>query len=78
MQGLSHDWTFARTTQSLPTETLDRILRSRLDPKDPEDRRHLIVFYELAGKYPAARQELQQYAIDFRPIRPSATRHSPR
>lgn len=65
VQGLSHDWIFSRTTGSLPTETLDRILRSRLDPQDPEDRRHLIVFYELAGRYPAARQELQQYAIDF-------------
>lgn len=65
VQGLSHDWIFARTTQSLPIETLDRILRAKIDPTNMEDRRRLITFYELAGRYSSARQEVQQYAIDY-------------
>ena len=65
VQGLSHDWTFARTTQSLPIETLDRILRLKLDPQKAEDRKTLIKFYEQAGRFSTARQEAQQYSIDF-------------
>ena len=62
---LSHDWSFATTTLSLGAETIDKILKQKIDSKKLEDRVSVIVFYEQAQMYKAAHQEVLALARDF-------------
>ena len=65
IESLSHDWSFARTTQSLGADTIERLLSRKVDRSRPEDRRALIAFYEQAELYKSARREVDLYAQDF-------------
>jgi len=65
IESLSHNWSFARTTQSLGAETIDKLLKHKIDRTKPLDRRALIVFYEKAELFKSARQEVQLMAQDF-------------
>ena len=65
IESLTHDWSFARTTQSLGPEVLDRLLHKRVDRTRVDERKTLIVFYEQAEMYPAARREVQLLSADF-------------
>ncbi len=65
IMALKHDWMFARTTQSLGPDVLQRLLKNRVDRTKLLDRRKLIVFYQQAEMYQAARLELEQLKQDF-------------
>ena len=65
IEALQYDWAFARTTQSLGPEVVDRILKNRVNRKDVIDRRKLIAFYEQAEMYKSARLEVPLLVRDF-------------
>ncbi|RLS38021.1 MAG: hypothetical protein DWH81_10475 [Planctomycetota bacterium] len=65
IESLSHDWSFARTTQSLGAETIDKILKQKIDNTQLQDRKSVIIFYEQAEMYKAAHQEVEALARDF-------------
>ena len=65
IEALKYDWSFARTTQSLGQEVIDRILKKRVNRTSLIERRKLIVFYEQAEMYKAARHEVQLFVKDF-------------
>ncbi len=65
IESLSHNWSFARTTLSLGPETIDKILKRKIDRTNIRDRRSLVIFYEEAKMFQSARQEVLSLAQDF-------------
>ncbi len=47
-------------TTSIPSETLDKILRRQIDESDPEQRKRIASFYVQSERYEAASKELEE------------------
>ncbi len=63
--GLNCQWEFSVATTSLPPDKLDAMLRRCTNPAKPEDRFAVVRFYQQAGLYLQAMQELDAIATDL-------------
>jgi hypothetical protein len=63
--GLNCQWEFSVATTSLPPDKLDAMLRRCTKPQKPEDRFAIVRFYQQAGLYLQAMQELDAIAKDL-------------
>ncbi|HND55268.1 MAG TPA: peptidase, partial [Pirellulaceae bacterium] len=58
-------WDMRIATNALPRETLSRILRKQLDPKNPDERLRIMRLFTQAQRFEDARQELSEILRDF-------------
>jgi acetyl esterase/lipase len=63
--GLNHEWEFSIATSSLRREELVPLLRRCIDPENVEDRFNVVRFYQQAGFFDLAVEELATIAQDF-------------
>lgn len=65
VSGLDHTWEFSIATTSLRREELMPLLRRCIDLEKPEDRFAVVRFYQQAGLYDLAIEELESIARDL-------------
>lgn len=63
--GLNHNWEFSVATTSLRKEELQPLLRLAIDLENPNDRFGVVSFYQQAGKYELALEELETIAKEL-------------
>ena len=67
-----YNWEHAISTSSIKPETLNTVLRKRIDDKNPQERMGLAVFYMKAGLFVEAAQELDSIVRDFPELKDTA------
>ena len=65
VSGINCNWEYAIATTSVPPETLDAMIRTAIDPANPQDRMAVARFYLEAELYPQAGRELDAIAEEF-------------
>jgi len=65
LNGITHDWEYSISTKSVPVETLYRIIRTAIDPTDPDQRLAVVRFSMQAEHYTRAFAEIDSIAKDF-------------
>lgn len=73
LMGLNYNWDYSIATKSIPAESLERVLRHRVDPRDSQLRLQLARFFIQAEMFPQAFQELEAIARDFPELKDKAT-----
>ena len=73
LTGLTHHWDYGVSTKTIPPNELERVLRHRVDPRDPKLRLSLARFFIQAEMFPQAFRELEAIAKDFPDLKEQAT-----
>lgn len=65
VESTSHDWTFGITPNTMPLETLTKVLHSAIDPRNPDQRLGIVRYFLQSEQYAGARAELEAMRGEF-------------